>query len=283
MNILIACPHFAVASGRYYTRAFKRLGHTVKTIGPAMGDQIWGMRIDPQWVWEPEPPGGDWLPDIAINCYHEMILEGRLGGAAKVLIGVDNHVMPYDFPGVSWRARFLAHSWAMGMNKPNTHWLPAAYDPEAFGNQGRERDLDVAMVAVPYDNRMALMHRMVSAGLNVFGAMGLLWDDYNGIYNRAKIALCQSACGDVPTRVFENMAQGCCVLADRQTDLPRIGFVAGVDYWPYDAPEDAVREAKFLLESGRWREIAANGQAKVKPHTWDARAQAVLDKLGESQ
>lgn len=59
---------------------------------------------------------------------------------------------------------------------------------------------------------------------------------------------------------LKNMAQGCCVLADRCPDLDRLGFVAEVDYWPYDDVAGAVSSAQYLIKPGRWRYIAANGK-----------------------
>ena len=128
------------------------------------------------------------------------------------------------------------------------------------------------------------MRGMEAAGLKTFAATGLLWEDYNAVYNRAKIALVKSVHGDVAQRVFENMAQGCCVLADRAPDAERLGFWPGVEYAAYADSADAVTGARCLIESGQWKDIAERGAQAVKPHTWMARAQTLLDTIrGVSQ
>jgi spore maturation protein CgeB len=173
---------------------------------------------------------------------------------------------------------FFAHSWGARVHETNAHWLPIGYDPEAHTDLGIERDVEVGMMGVIYQNRIDILNAMAGAGLNVQAGMGLLWDDYNAFYNRCKIALVRSIDGDLTQRFFENMAQGCCVLADRPRDAEKAGFVAGVDYWTYDGtPEGATREAKFLLDSGQWQVIARNGQRKVNGHTWDKRLQTLFD------
>jgi spore maturation protein CgeB len=113
--------------------------------------------------------------------------------------------------------------------------------------------------------------------------VGAIYEEYNALYNTAKIALVKSACGDLPIRFFENMAQGCCVLSDYLPDAIKLGFVPGEDFALYNGAEEAAYTAKWLIESGKWREIAANGKAKVQGHTWDNRAEQLLRTIGASQ
>ena len=169
------------------------------------------------------------------------------------------------------------------MGEPNMHWLPCAYDPEVHTDLGLAREVDVALVGVAYGPRVELVQALAEAGLTVQAATGLLWDDYNAAYNRAKIALVKSAAGDVAMRVFENMAQGCCVLMDRCPDMERLGFVEGEHYAAYTDAEDCVRQARRLLHTGLWQAMARRGQAAVRPHTWDARAEQLLDTVFSPQ
>ena len=68
MKILIACIHYPSASGRFIARAFRRLGHDVRTTGPSTGAGIWGIEVDPRWIWTPDfDPDGAWKPELIIT------------------------------------------------------------------------------------------------------------------------------------------------------------------------------------------------------------------------
>src|SRR5688572_6760103 len=159
MRILVACIHYPVASGRYIARAFKRLGHDVRTVGPATGNQIWGMTVDERHVWTPDVTKetvfdgvggyldywvwdrlGDWKPDLVITAdsafsIRSTTLLGELP-MPHVIWGVDNHVRDYDFGLVHFDHYFLAHHDGPALpvddSRADMTWLPCAYDPEYF-------------------------------------------------------------------------------------------------------------------------------------------------------
>ena len=293
MKILIVCIHYPVASGRYIARAFKRLGHDVRTIGPTTGAEIWDIKVDERWAWRPDCNVAEdststllellrameWTPDLVISADCEWTLQGD-APCPHVVWGVDNHVRDYRLR--EWDAMFLAHSSGARMGEPNVHWLPCAFDPEAHSDLGLVRDIDVVMISgAPNPERVTIMQAMERAGVKAFAATGLLWEDYNTVYNRAKIALVKSINGDVAQRVFENMSQGCCVLMDVCPDLPKLGFYEWVHYVPFDSVDEAVRVAKSLLRSNEWRRIAAKGAVQVLSHTWDNRARHLLATVFE--
>ncbi len=279
MKILITCIHYPVASGRYIARAFKRLGHDVKSYGPYTGNGIWGMQVDPRHIWMPDyEPGDDWQPDLSITADSAYQLDMKFD-CPKVLWGVDNHVRDYaDYQ--DYDAMFFSHSWGQRMTEANTYWLPAAYDPECHYDLGDMRPVDVGFIGVIYPERNNILKAIVEAGIGVAVTTGLLWEDYNVAYNRCKIAFVKSVCGDLTQRFLENMAQGCCVLADETIDAGKLNFMPGIDYMPYRSTLDAVGKVKSLLATGDYKHIAAAGKEKAKPHTWDARAQFVIDTIG---
>lgn len=282
-KILIAAIHYPVASGRYIARALERMGHDVKTTGAAMENKIWGLETDPRWNWTPSfvyDFNDRWEPDLIVTADSAFYFTDI--SIPSILYGVDNHCRDYRFDNPKFDHYFMAHSWGACMDKPNATWLPCAYDPKAHGciKFSDERTIDIGFIGYPYPDRVELVSQLRAAGLNVKAALGLLWDDYNAAMNLCKIALIKSFNGDLAQRFFENMAQGCCVLADRTVDADKLGFEPGVDYWTYTDPEDAQIQARYLLETGIWRQVAASGQAKVMPHTWDARCQVILDEMG---
>ena len=291
MRILIACIHYPVCSGRFIRRALERLGHDVKTAGPYTANQIWGMEIDARYNWLPDfidgtdegrelsPTGDDdpdWYPDLIITADSAYTLTADWE-RPHILWGQDNHVRDYRFR--EWKAMFLCHTWGARMDEPNAHWLPPCYDPMMCTDLGRERDIDVTMVGYPYPDRQQIVQELANAGLKVQAGIGAVYDEYNALYNRSKIGFVKSNCGDVTNRVFENMAQGCCVLADEARDFSRLGLIPYRDYWPYRDAQDAVKQARHLIESGLWQTIARQGKIAGEPHTWDARAQMVLETV----
>ena len=284
MKILIACIHYPSASGRFIARAFRRLGHDVRPTGPSTGAGIWGIEVDPRWIWTPDfdpamdswqLDGADWNPDLMITADSGYIFDWvPRKPTPHILWGVDNHVR--DYQGRIYDAMFFAHNWGYRIGEPNTHWLPPAYDPETHVDFHRERDIPVGMMAVPYHSRQAMADRFAQMGLPLVAGVGMLWDDYRDWYNRVKVAVLKSVMGDLTQRFFECMAMGCAVLCDHPKDAEALGFRAYIDYLPYYDDDDAVEKARRLLENGRWVEFALRGQKTVRPHTWDARALELL-------
>jgi hypothetical protein len=282
IKILIVAIHYPVASGRYIADAFRRLGHDVVTVGPSTGVDIWGIKVDERYIWKPDDIPQGWKQDLVIyadsGIEHHYLFDYDM---PIVVWGVDNHVR--DYSQFKCDALFLAHSWGARMDEPNAHWLPCAYDPVWFHDDGQERVNDVAMVGVMYPERQAICREMEQAGIKIIAGMGALYAEYNALYNTAKIALVKSACGDLPQRFFENMAQGCCVLSDYLPDAIKLGFEPGKDFWLYNGANEAAYAAKWLIESGEWKRIAMNGREKVKEHTWDNRAKELLRTMEVSQ
>lgn len=296
MRILLSTVHYPVAASRFLFWALRRMGHDTLTIGPAVGPWLpWAEQLNLEPI--------EWKPDIALPYEHGKIMQydvdaalERFGGAPdliiqmdahfimrnrpkcrNVLYAIDNHVAKYgayeDFDRL-----YIAHSWGHMAEQPHAEFLPCAHDPAHHYNLGWERTIDVAVAGVAYGPRMDLVARLGAAGVRVRATTGALYSDYNALYNRAKIALVRSVSGDVAMRVFENMAQGCLVVADRARDMERCGFVEGVHYLGYDTPVECVDTVRHAL--AHWdemRPIIAAGQDAAAAHTWQARAERMLE------
>ena len=81
MNVLILANHFAVASGRYVYDALKRMGYDARSVGPEMGAQIWGIEVDPQYIWPPDPPPDGWQPDLILVMDSAIDAQAKAGSA----------------------------------------------------------------------------------------------------------------------------------------------------------------------------------------------------------
>jgi hypothetical protein len=304
-RILIAAIHYPVASGRYIARAFKRLGHDVRTVGPATGNQIWGMTVDERHAWTPDARipvvlEGDaviglyldtlfegWLPDLIVTADSGLNIAEvhSYRPIPHIVWGVDNHVRDYSMR--KFDHYFLAHHDGPALpvddSRADMTWLPCAYDPEYFTPSPipmAEREYDVACIGVLYDRRVEILNAMHDAGLKVLAGAGLLYEDYRDVYHNARISLCVSAAGDVAQRVFETAAMGCLVLSDICSDYERLCFGKFEHYVPFASTKGAVAQAMTsVAEISLANEIRENSLAWATPHTWDARAQVVLDTM----
>lgn len=314
MNILIVCNHYAVCSGRYAADAFTRLGHDVRHIGPDMGREIWGLTLPAEYAWKPNNdwdgnvrPGTDYDLTIVMDSDPALLdaFERRALGMLPIVWGVDNHVRDYRRP--HFAHYFLAHrnvsvmAWEktiVDVTMPSndmTH-LPCAYDPVHFTPSPipfAEREYDVCCLGVMYPNRVALVDALRKAGLKVLAGCGLVYEAYAQAHHNSRIALCASVAGDVANRVFESAAMGCAVLMDKCRDSQLIGLIDGANCFEYTSMDEAVSISKWLSRAwdeerpvrydmevdGVSRALATTyiSKAWAKPHTWDARAQVIVN------
>lgn len=309
-KILITCIHWAVASGRYMSAAFRRIGCDVKTAGPYPANTIWGMQVDNKYNWNPDvlcdfgndaPIGyvttqlkrmcDGWQPDLVVNMDSAFDVVGTRQEypCPKVLYGVDNHVRDYNRSPLSWYNHlFLAHHdgpvLPVDESREDMTWLPCGYDDATFTPSPypvADKRIDVTMIGVPYTNRVNIIKEMNKADITIKHTLGALYEQYRDIYHYSKISLCVSAAGDLAQRVFETAAMGCVVLTDPLADLRRLGAVEGKHYVEYSDTQGAVHKAKELLKyPARMADIAAAGQAFFAPHTWTKRAYTIMEKMG---
>lgn len=303
-RILIAAIHYPVASGRYLARAFRRLGHDVKTVGPAQGTSVWGMEVDKRHVWEPDfepkltlyPSWAQWgeidaimswIPDLVITSDSAYTVRGCPDYLPHVLYGVDNHVRDYEL-GVEWDYKFLAHSRGYRMEDENSIWLPCGFDPASFRRTTMpwQRPVKAGMVGVMYPARQAVMEALAqefppNPMPQVMAALGLLYEDYSDFYNKTLVSVCVSAADDVAQRIFETAAMGCIILSDRCHDFATLGFEEGTHYLGFSTPDEAVSRMKQLLTmpDGKITELAVNAFEWAQNHSWDARCQVILDTV----
>ena len=293
MKILQVYIHYPVCAGRYYTDAFKRLGHDVRHIGQDMYNKIWGINVNPQYNWKADGDQNqywdDWKPDLIL--LQDTALTGYrhpyYKDAPMAVVTVDNHVKNTEQDGVA--AYFLAHYHGQAQpidpNRADHIWLPCARDAQWFTPSPLPwhlRAYDVCLVGYPYPRRQHLVNELRKAGLNVMTQLGALYDEYRALYWQSRISLCVSANQDVAQRIFETGALGCAVLTDPLLDLldPATGQkLALQSYAVYDNDQMCIEVAIELLRlnpqmgQGAARTIAQTCQ----PHTWEARAKNIVD------
>lgn len=273
------------------------MGHEVITVGPAVGAWLpWAehRNLEP-YEWKPDVgcsyqrhmqltyeyaeaiARAGFKPDLIIQMDAQFMLEGK-PDCPNVLWAIDNHVAKYGAYDTFDRV-YIAHSWGYMRDLPQARFLPCAHDPQHHHRlDGVPRAFDVGLVGVGYEERQALVYRLLDEGVTVKAATGLVYGEYNTLYNQCKIALVRSTAGDLAMRVFENMAQGCLVVADRCRDFEKVGLVEGVHYLGYDTPDECSAQVRHAL--AHWQDmeriVAAAGEW-VKPQTWEERAKVILN------
>ena len=283
MKIALAYIHYPVSTGRYLKNAFGYLGgHEIVSIGPGTKGFIpWLPKVDfsryqdtPSYEFWPE----GYYPDVLIQVDAAFALTGDFP-FPNYCYAVDNHVRPYK--DRDYDMFFGAHSWGEKGNKPETfQWLPCAYDVIHHYNMHVERQVDAMLVGVPYPNRIELLQGMMQVTKKVVGAVGFMYEDYNQAYNESKVALVEPANNDLAERVFENMAQGCCVLARHVPDMDKIGLEDGNQLLVFHSIDEAKEKLAWALSHETERlEIAKCGEEWVKNHSWNERAKVILGNL----
>lgn len=224
--------------------------------------------------------------DTAYQWHHE--------SAPTVVWSVDNHVRDLRQPNIDhyflahksvsvmpwdWETESEDHDLTMGKPYNDMTWLPCAYDPVAFPPSPipwAEREYDVCMIGVMYPARWALVNAMRAAGLKVLAGTGLVYDAYRDAHHNSRVALVSSFNGDLPIRLFEGAGMGCAVLCDEIADLlnlnelpPSINMYTSVD--------EAVNMVNALLDHSSNETFPAQSVQWAASHTWDARAQVIVD------
>jgi hypothetical protein len=288
--------------------AFRRLGHEVKTAGEAMGNDIWGMKVDPKYIWKPEHTihkiDPRW-PELVVVMDSDPNVWKQVDGAdfecPIVVFGVDNHVRSYE--DELFDHYFLAHyhgpTYPVDPTRKDHTWLPCATDTKLFTPSPiawADREYDICMVGVMYPRRVEVLNALKDAGFKVFAVTGLLYDEYRAAYHNSRISLCVSAAGDVAQRIFETGGMGCAILTDPLLDFGDEMTNKALHLFgraTYTTPQEAVNLARELLghqpqafqidaimpieNSALGEQAAREIQRNCLPHTWEARAQVIVN------
>ena len=296
-RILLSYIGYPVGAGKFFKKALRNLGHEVVHFGPdAKGLLPWRPNTDfSKYADTPDIPmpypfsrtfplssamqlaGGNF--DLVIQMDANFHLLGK-PNCPNVVWMIDNHVTDYKESVAEASVIFGAHSWGHQSTDPRFVWLPCAYSPSDHYQTESPKHYDLMFLGVIYGHRASLLEKLQQCGGNVSWGMGLLGEEYNALYNRSRMGLCYSACGDLPMRVFENAAQGLMIFCDRQTDLTRLGLRDGTHYIGFGSEDEAVEKFKALLKTPLLVEqITKAGQAALKNETYESRAEAMFGYL----
>lgn len=314
MRFLLGYRHYPMSMARFFKAAMERLGHEVVSVGPYSGDNgdiPWpGGPKFPRYIDRPTialPEGGlhayplaalaRQLPgdfDAVWSFDAGFRLMGRLGDAKTVLYGTDPHALNYQPYYGEYDHFFSAQAQSLSMC-PGAQWVPLAYDPTVHAchnlQDAEHRPVDVCFVGVmgdgPDRSRNAYASRWAAVQalkgrFNTFTQQGLIFDECTEAYNRSKIAFNWSSSWDLPMRLWEGAAYGCCVITNRLPYLEQVGFIDGETCIVYDTQEELLRKVEDALASGAWERIAKAGNVMIRAHTYDSRVESMLEVLWPS-
>ena len=237
------------------------------------------MHVHPEMLADKLPKDIDLFLQIDAGWHFSV----RPPGKVVALIETDPHVLKqwYQLPKSYSDFTFCMQGEYL---ESNEIFLPYAYDPTVHYPiktlYPHEKEYDVCLVGLLYPQRAALIDKLRSDGLSVFYDIGLIMDEYREVYNKSRIALSWSTLDDLPARVWEGMAMGLPVVSNNVPDLGKF-FVNGLDYLGFDTLEEGEQQILNLMMDGDYQEkMKQNCLISVRPHTYDARIQSILDIAG---
>jgi hypothetical protein len=291
--------YYPMAMLRYFERALERRDDVeLITIGPYTGNQIpWngGMSVLPKYAKSPTYP----LPpqmitqrsanpksfpstmemledvDLWLEVDAGFYLDPRPETGIVAHVATDPHALSYD------RQRQLA-DYFFCMQTPYAKngdiYLPYAYDPTVHYPMNVKMEHDVCMIGLHYQLRTELVNRLLSQNLRVFYSIGQIFDEYREEYNKSWVGINWSSRLDMNARVWDAM----CVPAVQNT-VPDMNtfLVAGEHYLEFTDINGAEKQViKLLSDPDMADEMANSAMRKVEPHTYDARVQQILERVG---
>lgn len=297
MKVVLSYIKYPMAMGIWFERALRRRDDIeLYTVGPYTGAWIpWqgGMTLPTKYAIPPDLPlpanGGlpvlpmayvesklPWQPDLWLQIDAGWFLRGGPEHGKSVIVGTDPHCLNYDQQRQMADTFYCMQSPYM---KPGDKWLPYAYDPTVHYPEEQPQSYEVCLIGLLYEGRARLVDELKRRGLRVHYSIGPIFDEYREIYNQAPVAINWSSQNDLCTRVFEGMAMRRAVVANRVPDQEKL-FIEGVDLMAFSSLGEAVERVMHLIENpAAAADVAQDGYEAVKPHTWDARVQEILDDV----
>ena len=296
IKIVLSYIHFPFALAKYFERALHRRNDVeLFTVGPYTGAWIpWagGINLPAKYAVAPDlplPANGTlpiipigfvekqlpWTPDLWLQIDAGWSLRGKPQYGKNVFVATDPHVLNYD------TQRGLADTFYCMQSpymQPGDEYLPYAYDPTIHYPEDSLLEFDACLVGLLYQEREQLIAGLRNQGLNVHYSIGPVFDEYREIYNRSTFALNWSSQQDLCARVWEGMAMKRVVVTNRVPDLDKF-FLENRDYIGFDSIGEAIEKVLYFHQDDATKSIAMEGYKAVKPHTWDARIETILNDL----
>lgn len=297
MKIVLSGTFYPMAILRYFEAALLRRDDVeLFTVGPYTASWIpWngGMHLPTKYAKSPDYPLPSnmintplpvamaqstlpWQPDAWIQIDAGFHWQDKPAHGKNIIIGTDPHVLNYE------RQRAMSDTFFCMQTpyaKAGDEYLPYAYDPVWHWPEEQERTADVCLLGLAYMERNRLVERLRDAGLNVIYDLGPCFDEARALYAQVPIGFNWSSKQDLTARVFELLGMKRLAVVNWVPDLKRF-FENGKHLIAFENLEAAVERILYYHNSPEEaKKIAAAGHEQVKPHTWDARIEQILEAI----
>jgi hypothetical protein len=293
--------HYPLSMMKYFIRALERRDDVeLWTFGPFTGNWIpWngGMQITPKYVQSPSfplpqsaigsPVSADLInphfpkePDLTLLIDAGWHPTTRPLGNIVATIKTDPHALSPAHYSVPKNYSDICFSMQTPYMQNGDIYLPYAYDPTVHYPEELPYEHDVCMIGLHYQNRTALVNRLLSKDWKVYYSIGEIFDEYREIYNKSRVGINWASRLDMNARVWELAAMGVPAVQNTVPDMKTF-FVSGDHYLEFTDVDGAEKQViELLANPDRAIEMANRAMRKVEPHTYDARVQTILERVG---
>ncbi len=277
--------------GHFFLRAFRELGHEVLGIGPSCLMDVPVDRVLSLKDLHDILNARGFAPDAVLwadTCKPPLVAGLETLPWPTLAYSIDQYLNPWHQSySAGFDAVFVAQKDYLPMFEAEhprpAVWLPLFCDPFVLrgvppGLEPGGRDIPVAFVGTPDPGANPARKPFLDA-FERLAPLTRVCGDYAPVFTRSRLALNQSAAGELNFRVFEAMCCGVAVLTeDIGNGLGEL-FTPGEDLLVYprgDAPA-AAGIALAALAGDKLEEIARSGREKaLRRHTVEARAKTIL-------
>lgn len=294
------------AGGPYsYAKAARALGHSVITIGPWQSEETFGtsgrapdimlpQRTPRHYAFEELRQQMPWSPQVAL------LVEGgddlRVTGFPCPWAHISTEGTNYQWHNDAPKYAEIMCNDVRRLGLTNVEWLPKAYDHDQLCTSQSSvfaaREYDLVQLASARQSRLRVWGPVQQMAPDLHCVFGDLWGPmYDCAYRNSNSTYVCATQSFVTTRVFEAMAMGCVVLADRNPATLEL-FDEGehlIGYTPEIGSDgEGSPNLEWLIDTVRklrrdkiWRDrVAANAYNLVsQKHCYTHRLETVLKRL----
>lgn len=303
IKVAVSGLYFPVTMMEYFIRALERRNDVeLFLVGPYFGSYIpWGggMYLSDKYVRQVNVPlptafAQQFLPFkmIESQCPNDIDLwlqidagwrfSDRPKADVTAHILTDPHVLRGQYDRVAGVNDF---TFCMQSNfmRDGEHYLPYAYDPTIHFPENFEKEYDVCLVGLLYENRKQIIDRLRENGRTVFYNIGDVFDEYRIRYSKTRVALNYSSNHDLPARVWEYAAMNIPFVSNKDIPDQDTFFVPEQHYSQFSNVNDGVNKIQWMLDNYdvaldmsncAYRKVIANNF-----NTWDSRISQILETL----
>jgi len=219
-----------------------------------------------------------WTPDVFLQLDSTWFLQPKPPAIKAVAhVAIDPHVIDY-------RSARLQSDYFYNMQfsylTPNDRYLPYCASEQHHFPEHQEKQYDVAMIGLAYDNRTSLAQYLTHKGLKVFFDLGYIFDEYRQITCQSRCVVSWSSRLDLIARVFEAMAMKVPLVTNRIPALDR-HFIEDEHYLGFISQEEAYSQVNWILQHPKEAmEMAERAYVEVMAkHTYRQRINTILEDI----